>query len=185
VSLRDSYWCIIVLVLALTMLLISQSMASPVDRESPQPKRRSVSSGLADHDCPVLTNNGVMSITACSGDLVTGLQVKTTAENPPYYIELVRFDSPQENPYLGTTGIHFGELVPGDSVLTQAPVSFPANTSSADKKYYVYACLKPLPDDADCRPFSLTTVVIRSCGCLPSKCAPVRITKTKSGRPAR
>ncbi|MFD2569930.1 hypothetical protein ACFSUS_04745 [Spirosoma soli] len=127
-------------------------------------------------DCPTITNTNITALSVCSGQLVDGLQVNTSATNPPYVIEFVRFDSAQANPYLGKNGVHLGEIHPFDGKATATDVPFPENTTVVDKVYYVYACLKPEPDISVCSPFALITVTINP---RLTTCLPLVIRKTK------
>ncbi|AQG80733.1 hypothetical protein [Spirosoma montaniterrae] len=114
---------------------------------------------LPNADCPTITNTETTTVAVCTGQPVTALRVNTTATT--YKIEFVRFDAPQTNPYLSKEGIHLGEIIPDNGVAVQQFVDFPANTGQTDKIYYVYACLKPMPDDPACQPFALITVTVR------------------------
>jgi len=108
--------------------------------------------------CPSITNTTQTSVTVCSGSLVDSLQVRTTAFWPDK-IELVRFDTPQVNPYKG--GVSLGELISSNGIATMRTVAFPPNTDVSDKTYYVYGRLIPLASDTTCRPFALVTVIVK------------------------
>ncbi|GAB4039644.1 hypothetical protein [Spirosoma gilvum] len=86
------------------------------------------------------------------------MQVRTTAFWPDK-IELVRFDSPQTNPYNG--GVSLGELIASNGIATMRTISLPPNTDVVDKTYYVYGRLSPFPTDTTCRPFALLTVIVK------------------------
>jgi hypothetical protein len=112
-------------------------------------------------DCPALTNTAQTSVTACTGYIVDSLQVKTSVFWPNK-VELVRFDSPQTNPYDRTDGTTLGDLISSNGIATMRTIAFPPNTSTTDKTYYVYGLVKPIPTDATCRPFALVTVTIKT-----------------------
>jgi hypothetical protein len=137
---------------------------------------------LKAQQCPTITNTDLTSVSICSGQLVSKLQVNTSATAPAYRIEFVRFDTIQTNPYLGKNGVHLSELQPSEGKATATNVELPANTSATNKTYYIYACLKPEPDISVCSPFALITVTV-----IPQlpKCLPVVIRKTKSSRLTR
>lgn len=127
-------------------------------------------------DCPSITNTDITAIEICSGQLVSQLAVNTTASNPPNLVEYVRFNTLQGNPYLGKDGIHMVEAYPYNGKAIAVNVTFPPNTTTVDKVYYVYACLKPEPDISVCSPFALITVTVKP---QPPKCLPVVIRQTK------
>ncbi|MVM41185.1 hypothetical protein GO730_31640 [Spirosoma sp. HMF3257] len=77
-------------------------------------------------------------------------------------MELVRFDSPQTNPYDRINGVSLGELISSNGIATMRTIPFPLNTEASDKTYYVYGIVKPIPTDANCRPFALLTVTIKA-----------------------
>lgn len=129
--------------------------------------------------CPSITNTDLTAVAICSGQLVSSLEVNTTATTPANLIEYVRFDSIQANPYLGKNGVHMVEAYPYFGKAVSVNVAFPTNTTSANKVYYVYACLKPEPDISVCSPFALITVTIKP---QPPKCLPVVIQRTKISR---
>lgn len=111
-------------------------------------------------DCPTITNTAQTSVTACTGYIIDSLQVKTSVFWPDK-IELVRFDTPQMNPYDRTDGTSLGELISSNGIATMRTIAFPSNTSTTDKTYYVYGLVKTLPTEASCRPFALVTVTIK------------------------
>ncbi len=127
-------------------------------------------------DCPSITNTNLTAVEICSGQPVPFLEVNTSATDPPYSIEFVRFDSLQANPYLGKNGVHMVKNAPQDGKVVVGVVNFPVNTTSVDKVYYVYGCLKPEPDVSVCSPFALITVTVKP---QPPKCVPVVIRRTK------
>lgn len=114
----------------------------------------------AQTDCPTITNTNQTSVTVCTGYIVDSLQVKTSAFFPTK-IGMVRFDTPQSNPYEGSNGVYLGELIASNGIATMRTISFPPNTETTSKTYYVYGYLKPTPADVSCRPFALLTVTIR------------------------
>ncbi|GAB4009543.1 hypothetical protein GCM10028808_18540 [Spirosoma migulaei] len=112
-------------------------------------------------DCPTIANTDQTSVTACTGYIIDSLQVKTSVFWPDK-IELVRFDSPQTNPYDRTDGTSLGELISSNGIATMRTIAFPPTTLTTDRVYYVYGLVKPLPTDANCRPFALVTVTIKA-----------------------
>ncbi len=112
----------------------------------------------AQTNCPTITNTNQTSVTVCTGYRVDSLQVRTTALYPTK-IGMVRFDTPQSNPYNGG-GVYLGELISSNDIATMRTVSFPPNTGTTSKTYYVYGYLKPTPAETACRPFALLTVTV-------------------------
>jgi hypothetical protein len=110
--------------------------------------------------CPTITNTSQTSVAVCTGYIVDSLQVRTTALYPTK-IGMVRFDTPQSNPYEGDNGVYLGELISSNGIATMRTISFPPNPETTSKTYYVYGYLKPTPADASCRPFALLTVTIK------------------------
>ncbi|WP_020607195.1 hypothetical protein [Spirosoma spitsbergense] len=110
--------------------------------------------------CPAITNTGQTSVTVCTGYVVDSLQVRTTAFYPTK-IGMIRFDTPQSNPYEGDNGVYLGELISSNGIATMRTISFPPNTGTTSKTYYVYGYLKPTPAEAFCRPSALLTVTVK------------------------
>jgi hypothetical protein len=121
--------------------------------------------------CPTITNTNQISVTVCTGYIVDSLQVRTTAFFPTK-IGMTRFDTPQSNPYEGDNGVYLGELISSNGIATMRTISFPPNTGTTSKTYYVYGYLKPTPADASCRPFALLTITIK-----PNPTATVKATE--------
>ena len=113
----------------------------------------------AQTDCPTITNTSQTSVTVCTGYVVDSLQVKTTAFYPTK-IGMIRFDTPQSNPYDGDNGVYLGELISSNGIATMRTIPFPPNTGTTSKTYYVYGYLKPTPAEASCRPVALLTVTV-------------------------
>ena len=121
--------------------------------------------------CPTITNTNQTLVTVCTGYVVDSLQVRTTAFYPTK-IGMIRFDTPQSNPYDGDNGVYLGELISSNGIATMRTIPFPPNTGTTSKTYYVYGYLKPTPTDASCRPFALLTVTIK-----PNPTATVKATE--------
>lgn len=112
-------------------------------------------------DCPTITNTTQTSVTACTGYIIDSLQVKTSVFWPDK-IELIRFNSPQTNPYERIDGVSLGELISSNGIATMRTIAFPPNTDASDKTYYVYGVVTPAPTDVNCKPFALITVTIKA-----------------------
>ncbi|GAB3993521.1 hypothetical protein GCM10028807_28940 [Spirosoma daeguense] len=110
--------------------------------------------------CPTITNTAMTSLTICTGQVVDSLEVNTSIVLPDR-VEFVRFDTMYTNPYKGHGGVHLGEFVPINGKATQYNISFPAQSGTTDRVYYVYACVKPMPSDTNCAPWALITVTVR------------------------
>ncbi len=112
--------------------------------------------------CPTLTPNDAITRNICEGATLA-FNVSDNAPNPPYsYIEFYRFDTPQANPYLSTDAkVWLGEYTNTGSAGTLSTNNFP-NTGMTNVTYYVYGCVKPVPQyPATCAPLVAYTVVVK------------------------
>jgi hypothetical protein len=109
-------------------------------------------------NCPTLSNpqpkNG--TVTVCAGTIpVLTLSASNVSSQPlptATTIQWVWFSSAQANPYAGVNPNYlFPEVNLVDGTITSGFTNFPTTAGT----YYVYACLKPVPDsnNPNCRPY--------------------------------
>ncbi|HFA48776.1 MAG TPA: hypothetical protein ENJ95_07150 [Bacteroidetes bacterium] len=105
--------------------------------------------------CPDIYTSDTTIVDICEGDTVV-FNVHSNAPNPPYgHFEFYRFDTPQANPYItGDPHVWLGWFAnTNNGTGSISSDNFPA-TGNANATYYVYACLKPEPQDpTTCSPF--------------------------------
>ncbi|PWK26435.1 SdrD B-like protein, partial [Arcicella aurantiaca] len=130
-------------------------------------------------NCPTLSNpqpnNGTQTI--CSGANIPSLTLTSNSASQPLpvttYIEWCAYKVPQANPYL-MVDEHYclqPEAVLVDGAVTASNLTgLPTNTGTTPITYYVYACLKPVPDANNpyCRPFVAYTIIVNPIPAAPS-----------------
>ncbi|MCG8327749.1 MAG: carboxypeptidase regulatory-like domain-containing protein, partial [Chitinophagales bacterium] len=101
---------------------------------------------------------GVVDI--CEGATAT-FPILTNAQKPPYnYIEYIRFDNQQSNPYTATDSYTYLDefaLPAMAGSITSSNFPLVGNSSTT---YYVYACVKPDPAAGYCQPFAEFVVTV-------------------------
>jgi hypothetical protein len=104
--------------------------------------------------------DGPTVIEICVGETVS-FPVTTNATKPPYnFIEYVRFNTQQANPYNPTEAYTWLDefALPATSG-TISSSNFPL-INDAPTTYYVYACVKPDPQAGFCQPFAEFIVTV-------------------------
>ncbi|MCU0467967.1 MAG: hypothetical protein MUF58_05145, partial [Arcicella sp.] len=129
-------------------------------------------------NCPTLSTPGPNggNVTICSGQTPTLNLVVSNAGSQPLPVtttlEWVAFTSAQADPY--TSGATKIVLTPNrnlvDGTVTVNLSGLPANTGTTPITYYIYVCLKPVPDanNPNCRPFVAYTVTVNPIPAAPS-----------------
>ncbi|SFQ28392.1 choice-of-anchor A domain-containing protein, partial [Pseudarcicella hirudinis] len=122
--------------------------------------------------CPTLSNPTPSStITICSGQPIPSLSLTSNQTIAGTYIEWCAFTTSQTNPYAMAGTMYClqpeASLINGTVTATNL-TGLPANTGTTDMTYYVYGCLKPVPDDASCRPFVSYIVIVKPIPAAPT-----------------
>jgi hypothetical protein len=125
----------------------------------------------------------VQNLTIC-GDQPLNITVCVTSTSETE-IELALFAQSVSDPYsqsalmVGMVGT--GNVESGTACITPTTAYIPENTGTTPIDYFMYACLKPDPEDPDCfaTAFSVAklTVLPKGCTCPPARCVPVLVQK--------
>lgn len=132
-------------------------------------------------NCPVI--GPVENLTICGErPLTITICVTSTVETE---IELAVFAESVSDPYsqsaLMVGDLGYGNVQSGTACITPTTPHIPENTGTTPIEYFLYACLKPDPEDPACFATSYSvaklTVLPAGCGCPPARCVPILVQK--------
>ena len=131
--------------------------------------------------CPVI--GPVKNLTICGDQpLNITICVTSTAQTG---IQLAVFAQSVSDPYsqAGQMVASLGEapVQSGTACIAPSAVELPVNSGTTPIDYFMYACLKPDPNDQACFATSFSvaklTVLPKGCTCPPARCVPVLVQK--------
>ncbi len=131
--------------------------------------------------CPVI--GPVQNLTICGDQPLTiTICVTSTSETG---VELALFDQSVTDPYsqaaLMVGDFGYAPVQSGTACIAPATTYIPENTGTTPIEYFMYACLKPDPENPACfaTAFSVAklTVLPKGCTCPPARCVPVLVQK--------
>ena len=132
-------------------------------------------------NCPVV--GPVQNLTIC-GDQPLNITICVTSTSETG-VELALFNQSVTDPYsqsaLMVGDFGYAAVQSGTACIAPTTKYIPENTGTTPIEYFLYACLKPDPEDPACFATSFSvaklTILPKGCSCPPARCVPVLVQK--------